>query len=499
MKTRLTRLLKQSFDDFWPVASVLLKQFAIVFLFLGVPTAFAQDALVMLRRADGAIGASQVKTLRFEAAGTGATFGQAYEAGQPWPKLNYPSFERLLDYSQDAMRETWARSRAEPNGGGAVPLMGSGEQRATGLLNGNFAWNMVGPAPQASPLAYHARRTDLWTSPHGVIKAAQRRGATAHGEGERAHVAFNEPGCFTAKAWFNTAGEVVRVESVQAHPVMGDLITVTWYSDYRDQGNGVRFPARIRQEQGGWPVLDLTVAKVEINGPGVPEAPALVQAFKENAVAESITPGVWFIGGGSHNSVAIEMSDHLLLVEAPLYDGRSQAVLDALKRLSNKPVRYVVNSHHHFDHAGGLRTAAAAGATLVVSEAARPWFERTLANPNRIGPDALAKSGRNIHLLGVGAKHEFNDGTRKVEIHTFDGSVHARGFLMVYLPAERILIEADAYTPAAPGAAPPAPPNSNHLNLIANVERLNLAVDRIAPLHGRVVPYAELLAAAGRR
>ena len=69
---------------------------------------------------------------------------------------------------------------------------------------------------------------------------------------------------------------------------------------------------------------------------------------------------------------------------------------------------------------------------------------------------------------------------------------------MVYLPQERILIEADAFTPGAPGAAPPATPNPNHLNLIANIERLGLPVDRIVPLHGRVVPVAELYAAAGK-
>jgi hypothetical protein len=60
------------------------------------------------------------------------------------------------------------------------------------------------------------------------------------------------------------------------------------------------------------------------------------------------------------------------------------------------------------------------------------------------------------------------------------------------------LIEADAYTPAAPNTPPPAQPNANHVNLHDNIERLKLAVDQILPLHGRIVPLAELLKAIGK-
>jgi hypothetical protein len=49
-----------------------------------------------------------------------------------------------------------------------------------------------------------------------------------------------------------------------------------------------------------------------------------------------------------------------------------------------------------------------------------------------------------------------------------------------------------AYTPAPPNTAPPAQPNPASVNLYDNIERLNLAVDQILPLHGRKVPLAEL-------
>src|SRR5216683_6193437 len=73
----------------------------------------------------------------------------------------------------------------------------------------------------------------------------------------------------------------------------------------------------------------------------------------ERATTEKVAEGVWFVAGGSHNSVAIEMKDHIVLVEAPLNDGRSGAVFEEVNKLApGKPIRVVINTHAHFDHAG---------------------------------------------------------------------------------------------------------------------------------------------------
>ena len=245
-------------------------------------------------------------------------------------------------------------------------------------------------------------------------------------------------------------------------------------------------------------MLDLAIKEVQPNAPTAALAiPDAARNQGERVVAEKVADGVWFLAGGSHNSVAIELADQILLVESPLYDGRAVAVFEKANTLvPGKTVKTVINSHHHFDHAGGLRTAVADGATLVVSATARPWFERVLANPNRLAPDALARSGRSASLVGGSGRHRLTDGKRTIDIHEIADSVHSQGFLMIYLPAERLLIEADAYTPGAPGAAPPTVPNANNVNLVANVERLQLGVDRILPLHGRVVPMADLYTTA---
>jgi glyoxylase-like metal-dependent hydrolase (beta-lactamase superfamily II) len=77
--------------------------------------------------------------------------------------------------------------------------------------------------------------------------------------------------------------------------------------------------------------------------------------------------------------------------------------------------------------------------------------------------------------------------------------VHSDTMLMVYMPKEKLLIEADAYTPLPPNTPPPSTPNANHVNLIDNIERLKLTVERILPLHGRVVPLSELYVTASRQ
>jgi len=456
------------------------------------------SAADVLARASKAMGADMLKSIRYAGEGEGFTFGQAYLPTGPWPKVAYHSVNRTVDYEAGAMRDEIVLSRAEPRGGGGYPL--AGQQRNDQFISGEIAWNVAGGNVAPGPRFVADRVHQLWITPHGAIKAAQRNNATASaGEGGATVLSFTQPGRYRAAVTISADGLVTQVDSTFPDPVLGDTRNLTSYSDYKDFG-GVKFPARVRQTSGGHPVLDLGIKEVQPNAPvaalAVPEA-ARNQA--ERVVSEKVADGVWFVAGGSHNSVAIEMADHLILVETPLNDARTGAVIDHVKGLvPGKPIRFAVNSHAHFDHSGGVRAAVAEGATVVTQAANVPYFERVLATPSAVRPDRLAQAARPARLQAVQDKAVMSDAARSVELHRITGSVHSDSFLMVYLPKEKLLIQADAYTPSPPNTPPPATPNANNVNLIDNIERLKLGVDRILPLHGRVVPVADLYATASR-
>ena len=276
-------------------------------------------------------------------------------------------------------------------------------------------------------------------------------------------------------------------------------MTVT-YSDYRDFGT-IKFPTRIRQTVGGFPALELTVTEVKANAAAditVPDAVRQAGNPYTRVQSAKAGEGVWYLTGGSHHSVVIEMSDHLIVAEGPLNDDRALAVIaEARKLVPGKPIKYLIVSHHHFDHSGGVRAFAGEGATIITHEGGRPYFEKILVAPATVAPDHLAKSGKKATVEGVRDRKVLTDGTRTVEIRQVAGIQHTDDMLMVYLPKEKFLIEADAYTPPAPNTAPMSPPSPFTVSLLENVTQQALAVDQILPLPGRMVPVAELQKAAG--
>jgi glyoxylase-like metal-dependent hydrolase (beta-lactamase superfamily II) len=459
--------------------------------------AHAQDGRSVLESVAKAMGATTLKSIQYSGSGVSFASGQSPAPGMPWPRFNVKSYTRTASYETASLRDELVRTQAEdpPRGGGLQPIRG--EQRQIFLVSGDHAWNVVADAAIPAPIALAERQLQLWSTPHGVIKAAIANNATVQGR----TIAFALPGRFTVKAMVDDRSLVEKIEAWIPSPVLGDMAVEVSYSDYRDFG-GVKFPMKIRQTAGGFPTLDLTVSAVRPNVAAdvrVPDAVRQVTAPYARVATQMVADGVWYVTGGTHHSVVIEMNDHVIVAEAPLNDERAVAVLAEVKNLvANKPIRYVINSHHHFDHSGGLRAFAAEGVTVITHEINRAYFERTLAAPASVLPDRLAKSGRKATVEGVRDRRVLSDGTRAVEIHHIAGILHDDGLLMVYLPKEKLLIEADAYTPAPPNTPPPSPANPFSVNLADNITRIGLAADQLLPLHGRMVPLTDLYKAIGR-
>ncbi len=468
----------------------------------------AQDAKATLDAASRALGATDLNSIQYSGAGTSNAFGQAYAPGGAWPEFKLTSYSVAINYTTPAMRIDLERTNPDGQirGGGGLPLLAP--QKQTQIVSGTFAWNVAGQNTPPAQAAVNDRLRAIWSSPQGVIKAAQSAGASATvakkrgADGKMSTVLTYPAAGMTLKATLNADNLVERVEWMSEDPVLGDMVNALTYSDYRDF-NGVKFPTHIVQVQGGYPTLTLNVADVHPNADVNLAVPQNVQqagpAAPDPVVTRKLADGVYHFSGGSLHSVAVEFKDYIVLFDPPNNDARAHDIFEAArKEIPNKPVKYVINTHHHFDHLGGLRYDISEGAIIITQAQTKAFYEKLLAMPHTIKPDRLAESPKKAVFETVGDSRVLTDGTRRLEIYRILGFSHVDTMLMAYLPKEKILIEADAYNPPEANA-PPAPSISPlNVTLYDNIQRLKLDVDQIAPFHGRLVTMTDLRAAVGK-
>ncbi|HTH41043.1 MAG TPA: MBL fold metallo-hydrolase [Rhodocyclaceae bacterium] len=449
------------------------------------------------------LGVEKTTTLEFTGAGRWFQFGQAPAPNLPWPPFTVSKYEAAINFAKASSQVQIARQQVEePNRYRPAPT----PQWANQFVNGKTAWNLPLPhlpqTPTLQPAAVEERQAEIWSTPQGFVKAALANNATVKPVKDGAEVSFTLDGKYHYEGKLNSKSQVEWVKTWIDTPVLGDTLLETRFSDYKDFGD-VRFPAHIVRAEGGYPVLDLTVSSVKANGAGDIAVPAEVTAAKVAPATVKCTrigDGVYYLTGGTHHSVAIEQRDYVVLIEAPLNEERSLALIEKLKEVvPNKPIKYVVNTHAHFDHSGGLRTFVDAGATIVTTKANQAYYQKTFAAPHTLNPDRLEQSKKPAKFQTFLTKDVLTDGNRDIEIFALAGSAHNDAFAVVYLPWEKILVEADAFTPTAADAPLPASPNPYSVNLYENIQKLKLDVRRIAALHGpRLVSLEDLKAAIGQ-
>jgi glyoxylase-like metal-dependent hydrolase (beta-lactamase superfamily II) len=223
---------------------------------------------------------------------------------------------------------------------------------------------------------------------------------------------------------------------------------------------------------------------------------ALASPLDEEQVRVDLTEvakGVFYVTGGTHHSLAIEMADHLVVVDAPLYEERSEAVLAALaKKCPGKPVRFLVSTHFHNDHTGGVRAYIAAGASIVTGKVNETFFKQLASAPHTRVPDSLQKNPKPAVIETVEAgKKVLTDGNRVIEIYPLENS-HAEGMLVVYLPTEKLIFVTDLFSPGAPRQVP-----QWSRELLDGLQKYGLQIEHIVGGHGnKVGTLAELRQAA---
>jgi len=322
--------------------------------FAGVKASAADSALQQI--ADS-LDVSTTKTFQFTANGSMYALGQSTSPAAAWPRQFVKSMTRVYDFTSGAMRDSVVRMAGE-----TLPI--GPEQQAVTVVSGDLAWNVAGK--QIAPRLFEAseRAHQLVISPHGIMRAAFANNASVSNktiEGRQMTIiSFTDRGRHKVVAYANDQNAIERVESSYGSPVAGDIKVVTYYGPYRDFG-GVKFPTKIIQYQDDKPTLDLTVTAVRANPPVDIEVPANVRDNPVAAKSEKVADGVWYITGVSAASVLIEMKDYLIVVEGPHGDERSLAVMGEVKKLvPNKPIKYLINTHHHFDHSSGIRASSGA-------------------------------------------------------------------------------------------------------------------------------------------
>jgi hypothetical protein len=528
------------------------------------PTAQAQgqqgeDVRALLQAVSKNIGADNLKTLEYTASGMVAAPGQGYDPipvliGVPesWPRFAVTNYTMTIDYTTMSSRESYTRT--SPQRPVLFPglELGGGEhgnqsdppfKRGGGFINdptprqidlrnaGNIAWDVNNNAPQRQwdylfgiDTAEY-RQLEIILTPHGFIKAALAQGANpmlVPGGGAARRVVLNNV-LGKYKVIGTLEDNVVQlVETWIPNPVVGDMRVTHEYDRWKDfggfkfwTGDHSHFVDATQQDNRQYRVLNAR-ANVSV-APETFAVPAAVQQATRPQVrvqSTRLADGVWLIGGGSHNNVLVEFRNFLAVVEAPQNDERSVAVVAEARRLvPNKPIRYVVNSHYHWDHSGGLRGLVAAGAQLVTHDGNVEYYNRMMfGTPRRLMPDSLS---HREELLGTSIRPQYvrvtnqpamitdrawgsPDAGRIMEFYSVGTgsppwSSHNEFFIVAYLPREGIMINADLYTPPAAGADTPEAPPEGVVALGHIIRSNNLNVTQHVPIHGQPGSHEQFL------
>ncbi len=485
----------------------------------------ARDTATVIADAQGALGgvtaitySGTARDVAFQQCGASAADMQCRGTHDPMRPI--ADYVRVIDLSGPLSRHTGTTMNIGPGG-------------STTITPGTF-FQQVTPE-QADVSQPWAGSLELYLTPWGFLKGAAENNATMRTEttadGRELTVLSWSPTVtapsgapYVINGYVNDDNLVERVETWLGDNIMGDMHIAADYSGYRDFG-GAFAPSTIVQTRGGWPFFQVDVTAAEANpadvasiamapappggGPGRGGAPGGGRGGRAGGpgggapemmvTAEQLGDGLYRLttGGGSYDSLIVEFDDHIMMLEAGQSQQRALAYIAEAKRLiPNKPIRYVMNTHPHSDHTGGLPALVAEGATIITQANNVEFFERALNTPRTLLDDTLSQNPRPATVEGVDEMKVYTDGTRTVEMYHTWPVPHSNGLMIAYFPQEKILFQGDFSLPA------PGQPANDHVKALAPVlEELGLDFDRYINVHASAEPqnHAEFMRAVEAR
>ena len=296
-----------------------------------------------------------------------------------------------------------------------------------------------------------------------------------------------------------------------ADPITGDSEIAQTYSNYHTVGK-LKLPgARVLYNSGG-PIQEAEYTDVQINtkpaesvfqGPDGFEKLAAPPATPPPPAVSKVAEDVYVLNGlagGTHNVMFVAFNDYILVLEAPeqiIYGNNSTQALAKIKEtVPNKPIRYLVLTHHHSDHAGGFREYVAEGATIVTTAGNKSFLEKAEAINSSLLPQVSRENKLKIEIV-ENKKRVFQDDKHVVELYDIGPNPHANEMLVAYLPKEKILFQADLLNPAPNGSIPIA--QDATISFAEKLLQLGLQVEKIIGVHGRPATPAELQTSIEKR
>jgi glyoxylase-like metal-dependent hydrolase (beta-lactamase superfamily II) len=466
-------------------------------------TALAQDAKTVIATAQKALGdlksitySGSAKDVSFQQCGANST--DMICKGTHNPMRPITNYSRVIDLTAPSSRQTGVTNNV--GGGGS-----------TAVATGTF-FQQVTPQ-QADVTRPWTASLEFYLTPWGFLKGAAENNATVSKKKGFTVLSWSPKVTapsgknYVINGYINNKNVVDHVETWLDDNIMGDMQIVSTYSGWKDFG-GVMAPAMIAQTRGGWPFFEVAVTAAQANPANVATlipapAPAAAKGGPAPAAAkggpaplppamvvtnEKLGDGIYRLttGGGSYDSVIVEFKDYVMMLEAGQSIARGEAYVAETKKLfPNKPIKYVMNTHPHSDHTGGLPALVAEGATIITQKNNAEFFLRALNTPRSLMTDVLAKNPKKAKVETIDAKKVYSDGTRTVEFYHVPGAPHSNGLTIAYIPKEKILFQGDF------SVTPGQPANDHVKALVPVLEKLNLDFNRYINVHASAAPQTK--------